>query len=170
MLEKISKTVVPATITYNSDAKVLTVVPNADLKEATDYEIQFKGGLKSTEGIFLDATKKTEVITGESLAFKTLDVTAPTVTSVTPKNGASGLKITESQEFTVKLSEPATLDTTNVVLAETGVDFNDQASITGKRIAATQLDVALVPGTTDTYTVKLKANATGVQQNKEGPN
>lgn len=166
LVEKVSKAVVPATITYNSDAKILTVVPKSDLKESTDYELQFKGGLKSTDGIFLDATKKTEVITGETLAFTTLDVTAPTVVSVTSKNGESGLKISESQEFTVKLSEAATLTTGNVVLAETGVDFNDQSSITGKRIPASELSVTLVPGTTDTYSVKLKANATRVAQNK----
>lgn len=166
LVEKVSKAVVATTITYNADAKILTVVPKADLKEATAYELQFKGGLKSTDGIFLDAAKKTEVITDETLPFTTLDVTAPTVVSVASKNGESGLKLNEVQEFTVKLSEPANLTTNNVVLAETGVDFNDKTSITAKRIVASQLSVALVPGTTDTYTVKLKANATGVAQNK----
>ncbi|MDE8564817.1 Ig-like domain-containing protein [Anoxybacillus rupiensis] len=164
LVEKETKAVVPVTLTYNSDSKILTIVPKADLKEATDYEIQFKGGLKSAEGIYLDPSKKTEVITAESYAFRTLDVTAPTVVEIKSKNGDSGLVVKDAQEFTIKTSEDVVLDNTNVVLVETGVDFNDQASITAKRIAAANLQVTPVLGQKATYTVKVKANA--LTQNK----
>ncbi|WP_433744965.1 Ig-like domain-containing protein [Falsibacillus pallidus] len=164
LVEKDSKEVVSATFSYNSDAKILTVVPTSDLKESTDYEIQFKGGLKSAEGIYLDGAHKGEVVTSESLGFTTLDVTAPTVTSVTSKNGLSGLKLNETQEFTVKLSEPLALSNSNVVLAETGVDFTNQTSITNGRIPANKLQVTAVPGQEATYSVKVAANS--LTQNK----
>ncbi|KYD16951.1 Ig-like domain-containing protein [Saccharococcus caldoxylosilyticus] len=164
LVEKETKAVVPVTLTYNSDSKILTIVPKADLKEATDYEIQFKGGLKSAEGIYLDPSKKTEVITSKSYVFRTLDVTAPTIVEITSKNGDSGLVVKNAQEFTIKTSEDVILDNTNVVLVETGVDFNDQASITAKRIAAANLQVTPVLGQKATYTVKVKAGV--LQPNK----
>ncbi|KYD31176.1 Ig-like domain-containing protein [Parageobacillus toebii] len=164
LVEKETKAVVPVTLTYNSDSKILTIVPKADLKEATDYEIQFKGGLKSAEGIYLDPSKKTEVITSKSYAFRTLDVTAPTIVEITSKNGDSGLVVKDAQEFTIKTSEDVVLDNTNVVLVETGVDFNDQASITAKRIAAANLQITPVLGQKATYTVKVKAGV--LQPNK----
>lgn len=124
LIEKESKAVVPVTFTYNDDAKRVSMVPKADLKEDTDYVIQFKGGLATNYNIKLKSDKENEVIDAYSIPFKTMDVTAPTVVSAVSKNGDSNLKITEEQVFTVTLSENVK-DLNNILLVKAKADLNN---------------------------------------------
>lgn len=124
LIEKESKAVVPVTFTYNDDAKRVSMVPKADLKEDTDYVIQFKGGLATNYNIKLKSDKENEVIDAYSIPFKTMDVTAPTVVSAVSKNGDSNLKITEEQVFTVTLSENVQA-LNNILLVKAKADLNN---------------------------------------------
>lgn len=97
--------VVATTLTYNNDAKMITLVPNANLKEDADYEIRFNGALQSSLGIYLDPDNLDEEVDAETIPFSTLSITAPTVVSVTNVNGASELDVDVAQEFIVVTSK-----------------------------------------------------------------
>nr|P35825.1 RecName: Full=S-layer protein; AltName: Full=Surface layer protein; Flags: Precursor [Geobacillus stearothermophilus]CAA50409.1 surface layer protein [Geobacillus stearothermophilus] len=158
LVEKESGTVVASELKYNADAKMVTLVPKADLKENTIYQIKIKKGLKSDKGIELGTVNE------KTYEFKTQDLTAPTVISVTSKNGDAGLKVTEAQEFTVKFSE--NLNTFNATTVSGSTITYGQVAVVkaGANLSAlTASDiipasVEAVTGQDGTYKVKVAAN------------
>jgi len=159
LVETETGTVVPTTVTYNSDANLITFVPQSDLKESTDYEIQFKGGLESDKGILLDPTAVNEVVDSESLGFTTLDITAPTVTTFTSKNGLTELDVDSVQEFRIEFSEAVSLSDVNaaLVIAETSVNFTN-GPLTGVLTKGTDYTVSPVLGSDTAFNVRVLAD------------
>ena len=158
LVEKETKDIVDATITYNSDAKQLSIVPNANLKESTTYSIQFKGGLKTDLGIFLDPAQKDKVIDAKTYSFKTLDVTAPTVVSLESKDGLASLTTGDDHTFTLTFSEDVDLAKvkSSVVLAKTSMKNDDPSSIASDKLTLdSDYTITSVPGKADTYTIKV---------------
>ncbi|MGM0805748.1 MAG: Ig-like domain-containing protein [Bacillota bacterium] len=158
LVEKATNAVVDTQLTYNADAKMVTLVPKADLKEKTTYVIKVKRGLTSDKGIALGSANE------KSYEFSTQDLTAPSVTSVTSKNGDASLKVTDSQEFTVKFSEAllaftgaanngGTLQNGQVALVKAGVNTS---ALTAADIVSAS--VQPVVGQDGTYKVTVAAN------------
>lgn len=127
LVEKETKELVDISVTYNSIAKMISIVPKADLKEDFEYEIQYLGGLKTTENVYLKANKKTEAVAGKEVSFKTKDATAPEVIEIVAKSGTTGFEVSKEQEFIVKFSEPITLTANRVIIAESSVDIEKTA-------------------------------------------
>ncbi|MED1909061.1 Ig-like domain-containing protein, partial [Cytobacillus firmus] len=151
-------TTVGTKLTYNADAKMVTLVPTSDLKEKTSYQIKVKKGLKSDKGIELGTNGE------RTYEFTTQDLTAPVVTSVVSKNGDSTLKVTDAQEFTVKFSEAlnafnATSVNNNAVVAGQVALVKAGADVTALTTNdIVPVSVNAVTGQTGTYKVSVSAN------------
>ena len=157
LVEKETKAVVDAQITYNSDAQTISIIPKANLKEDTSYLIEYKGGLKTDLGIYLVANKKDKVADSKSYEFKTMDITAPTVTSITSEDGLTNLKKEENHTFIVTFSEDIPLDTvasSNIVVAKTSMK-NDDSTTFGDIVNPSNYTITKVTGKSNTYAIKI---------------
>jgi len=154
LVEKATDTEVAVTRTYNADAKTVKIVPNADLKEGTVYQIKVKTGLKSEKGKALGSADTRE--------FTTMDLTPVTVTALTSKNGDNGLKVGDAQEFTVTFSENVSAFTSasrdnsvitagNIAVVKAGADLT--ALTTSDVINVTSVTQSLTDS--KTYTIKV---------------
>ena len=153
LVEKETKEIVDATVSYNEEAKMIVITPKANLKEDTDYQIQYLGGLRTTDYVYLDANKKTDVYTQKTVDFKTMDVTAPEVVSIESKSGTNGLEVTKAQEFVVTFSEGVSIDASNILLTESSGDVETTD------VASVNVNVSEVAGSNGKkWTVKVPAN------------
>jgi hypothetical protein len=104
--------VVPSTVSWDAAAAVASLIPAAALTSLTTYTATITGGsagVKDLAGVALAS----DVV----WSFTTADTTRPTVTSVTPAGGATGVSLTAAVKAT--FSEPinaATLTTSTFVL------------------------------------------------------
>ena len=159
LVEKETQTAVSASIVYDSVSRTITVTPTANLKEATDYEIQFYGGLKTTENVYLKADKKSEVDTTKTATFRTLDVTAPELVSLVANSGNGAIEAGKEQKFTATFSEPVGLTKNNVMVALSTVDPQTQGTSVGV-VASSKITVVPVAGTDEKqWTIKLDDTA-----------
>ncbi|RZU00770.1 Ig-like domain-containing protein [Rivibacter subsaxonicus] len=91
-LRDASNALVPATVAYNSTNRRATLTPSSTLLYAQTYTATVKGGstdprVKDTAGNALAASS--------SWSFTTIpDITAPTVSSISPASGATGVAVT----------------------------------------------------------------------------
>ena len=156
LVVKETKEIVDTTINYQSDAKIITIVPNADLKENTEYEIQYLGGLKTTDNVYLNGSKKSDVVSNQSKAFTTLDATAPVIEDIVSKTTGS-FEPNKEHEFTVTFSEAVDLTENNVLIAESSVDPEISDSTDGVLAPTTDYEVLPVAGSdSKQYTIKIK--------------
>ena len=152
LVEKETKDIVPATATWNAEAKMITLIPKADLKEDTDYQIQYLGGLMTTDYVYLDASKKSDVKANTlgDRDFKTIDATAPEIVSVVCEDGTKGLEAKKSHSFVVTFSEPVTtIDADNVLVVASSLDLSVAGNSTSEDIINVST-VAPVAGTNNT--------------------
>ena len=89
-LRNASNTLVTATVSYNAGTRTVTLTPSATLANSTVYTAKIISG---TSGV-KDAAGNA-LASDYSWSFTTVaaDITPPTVTSVTPVNGATGVSV-----------------------------------------------------------------------------
>ncbi len=144
-------TTVPATVTYNAATNVATLTPTAPLAGSTTYSVTVTTGVKDISGNSLVSTF-TSVFTTVLV-----DVTPPTVTSVSPPNGATGVAIATTVQVT--FSEP--MDSTTISNTTITLRNNTTSALVGAtvvynrstRVATLTPTSALAFGTPFTVTV-----------------
>ncbi len=157
-----STTPVAASVTYNGTTHVVTLAPSAPLVGNTTYTATMKSGVsgvKDAAGIALATDYVWSFATAAS------DTTPPTITAVTPADGATG--VAAGTTVTATFSEPmnpATLNTTTVTLVPQGSTTPVAALVTYNSSTAT---VTLTPLATlaagTTYTATVKSGSSGVK-------
>jgi Concanavalin A-like lectin/glucanases superfamily/Bacterial Ig-like domain/Bacterial Ig domain len=145
---------VAATVTYDQGAQSATLTPSAPLPAGVTYSALVKGGAAGVQDLAGNAPPGS---LSWSFSVGSTDVAPPTVVSVSPANGASGVPQTTS--VTATFSEPmasASITTANFelrnasgVLVAAAVTYNQTA-----RSATLTPSAALTPGVTFTATIK----------------
>src|SRR5262249_13990628 len=150
-------TVVPTTISYNAATATLTVHPTAGLASNTSYTATVKGG-----GAGVTDLSGMPLAQDQVWSFTTSgDATAPTIVSVSPAAGATGVLLTT--DVTVTFSEAmnvATLTPTSLTVMQGSTSVPVTVSYNSATNTVTVHPSAL--GATATYTVTVKGGASGV--------
>jgi methionine-rich copper-binding protein CopC len=153
-----SNALVSATVYYNEDVRIATLVPTAPLTIGTTYTARVRGG---------SADPRVKDVAGNALAadvtwsFTTADTTPPTVTSVSPTSGATNVAI--NANVTVTFSEAMNASTvgtstielrnsSNVLVAAT-VSYNP-ATFTATLDPNASLEAGM------TYTARVRGGGT----------
>ncbi|CAA9285220.1 MAG: hypothetical protein AVDCRST_MAG93-3475, partial [uncultured Chloroflexia bacterium] len=164
MLVKQSGTsAVAAVVTYDSTNTSAILNPNADLEAGTTYTTTVKGGPSGAKDVAGNplATDKVWSFTTAAAG----DTTAPTVTGVTPTDGATGVAVTVDAEATFSEAMDATTITgTTVTLVRQGAETAVAAAVTydsTTRQAILNPNANLEAGAT--YTATVKGGASGVK-------
>ena len=90
---------IPATITLSGNGRVIRLLPAAPLAPSTAHSIQLTSGLRDLQGTSFGGQTLFNFTTGT-----TADTAPPTVTSVTPPNGAASVGVNGLVK--VQFSEP----------------------------------------------------------------
>jgi hypothetical protein len=164
-----STTPLSATVSYDAGTRSVTLDPSANLGYSRKYKATVKGGsggAKDKAGNPL-AADKVWIFTTQPIP----DTTAPTVTSVSPANGASSVNrtITVTAKFSEQM-DPATLTNSTVMLVPDGTTTPVSATVTYD--AATRT-VRLKPSSTlassTRYTATVKGGAAGAKDKAGNP-
>jgi len=147
---------VTAAVSYNATTRTATLTPTAALANSTTYTATVKGGatgVKDPSGIPMTADFV--------WSFTTVIPTPPTVTSVTPVNGAVGVatNTTVTAVFS-KAMDPATITTATFLLQRSGVGVTASVTYNATTRTATLTPSAALANST-TYTATVKGGATG---------
>ena len=154
-LRNAADTLVPAVVTYNSAARTATLAPNAALTNGTVYTATVKGG--ATDPRVKDAAGNA-LAANFTWSFTTAaESTPPTVTTVTPANGATGVSTATSATVTFNEAMDATtigsatfeLRNSSNGLVPAGVTYSSAT-----RTATLAPNAALANGAVYTATVK----------------
>jgi len=153
---------VPATVSYNVSTRVITLDPSSSLAPATLYRATVKGGssgVKDEAGNYLQSNYTWSFTTGPAP-----DVTPPSVISVTPANGSTGISV--STTVSAVFSEAMNASTISTSTFELRNSSN--ALITGAvaynsatRTATLTPSAILKPSTV--YTATIKGGSSGVK-------
>jgi len=158
-LRNSSTVLVTATVTYNAATKTATLTPSAALAASTVYTATIKGGITGVK----DAAGNT-LASDYTWSFTTEagDIIPPTVVSVTPANGATGIIV--STTVIANFSEAinaSTVTNSTFQLRDAG---NNLISAT---ITTTASQITLTPASSltasTTYTVTITGGASGVK-------
>ena len=156
LLAQGNATPVAAAVTYNAAALTVTLHPTASLAAGTVYTATVKGGgsgVKDAAGNALAADRVWTFTTASAV-----DTTPPTVTTVTPAAGATGVVVSANSTATFsEAMNASTLTTTTVTLLAQGNATPVAATVTYSAVTlAVTLDPTadLAPGTLYTATVK----------------
>jgi hypothetical protein len=153
-------TLVPASVAYNASTNVATLTPSTTLLAATTYTATVHGGASDP---------RVKDLAGNALAVNrtwsfTIDSRAPSVSSVTPANGATNVSPTTTVTATFsEAMDPATITTSTFLLADpagSAVPATVSYSSTNPRATLT-LTGHLLAATT--YTATVKGGASGVK-------
>ena len=112
-----STTPISATVSYDAASKKVTLDSSTDLEASTKYTATVKGGTSGAKDKAGNPLAADKVWSFTTEASSSGDTTAPTVSSVTPANGATG--VSRSTSVTATFSEamdPATLTNSTVTL------------------------------------------------------
>ncbi|HSI59540.1 MAG TPA: Ig-like domain-containing protein [Ideonella sp.] len=151
---------VAATVSYNAATRVATLTPSATLAGSAVYTATVRGGatdprVKDSAGNALAANASWSFTTVSS------DTTPPTVTTVSPASGATGVSRTTS--VTATFSEPMTASTITTSSFELRNAANQLIAATVSYNAATQV-ATLTPSATlagsATFTATVRGGAT----------
>jgi len=145
--------------TVNSSSNQITLTPSAALTQSATYTVTIKGGSSGVKDIAGNALASDYNWTFTTVAS---DVTPPTVSSVTPANGAIG--IAASSSVTATLSEAinaATVTTSSFQLKNPG------GTVITATVNASSNQISLSPSSTlsasTVYTVSIKGGSSGVK-------
>ncbi len=160
LIKQGTATPVPAAVSYNAATRVATLAPSASLEVSAAYNATVKGGVSGGKDLAGNPLAADMV-----WSFTTIDTSAPTVTSVSPSDGATGIAVTFPVTATFsEAMDPASLSTNTFTLIKQGTTTPVAAVIsynTATRVAT------LVPGasleTAVSYTATIKGGATGVK-------
>ncbi len=160
-LRNASNVTVAATVSYNATTNTATVTPTAALVNSATYTLVVNSGASGVKDVAGNA-----LATDVTRSFSTVaaDVTPPTVTAITPANGATNVATTSAA--TVTFSEPMSTasitastvflrNASNVTVAAT-VSYNAATNM------ATITPTAALASST-AYTVVVKSGASGVK-------
>ena len=117
---------IPATVTYDANTRVATLTPTGPLSNLTTYRVEVTTGVKDVSGNQL-ASQFNSTFTTVAAA----DVTAPTIVSRSPLNGATSVPI--NTDVVITFSEPmnpASLTTTTITLTPTSGGAAVAATVT----------------------------------------
>jgi len=169
LIDAATEKVVPAKVSYDEAAKVVSIVPEQDLAEDTEYKVVAYGGLKTVQGVYLNSSKQDEIIK-ELADFITLGVTNPTVVSVTSQDDMNSMKIDEDHVFTVTFSKPIPTLTyaKDVLIVESSATVDNYLNATYLyNSGGESVIMAAVPGTNNkSWTIKVKAATTPLARDK----
>jgi Bacterial Ig-like domain len=167
VLRNETSVVVPATVSYNDSVSAATLIPSAALAPGTTYTATVMGGAGGVKDVAGNPMASSFVW---SFTTVVADPTPPTVTAVTPANGATGVSTTTGVRATFSeriLSSTLTTDTfvlrspANAVVPAT-VSYNGLTSV-GTLIPL----AALAPFTT--YTVTITGGSAGIKDRTGNP-
>jgi len=155
--------VIPGTVTYNAANRTAEFKPTSGLPNPVNFTATVTTGVKDISGNRLAADV--------SWTFTTRDATGPTVTSITPANGAVG--VSTSTTINVTFSEaidPATISATNfIVRTSSGAAVPGTVTYNAATRVATFTPSA--PLTSNTaYTVTIVGTVRDVAGNEMGAN
>ena len=156
-----SNTLITATVSFNAGTRTATITPSAALANSIVYTVTIKAGASGVKDV-----------TGNALAidytwsFTTIagDITPPTVSSVTPVNGATGISV--STTVSAIFNEAMNASTINGSTIELRNSSNALITSVVSYNAATRT-VTLTPSATlansIVYTAKIISGASGVK-------
>ena len=167
VLRNETSVVVPATISYNDSVSTATLIPSAALDPGTTYKATVMGGARGVKDLAGNPMTSSFLW---SFTTVVADPTPPTVTAVTPANGATAVSTTTGVRAT--FSEPilsSTLTTATFVLRSPAnavvpatVSYNALTSV-GTLIPL----AALAPFTT--YTATITGGSGGIKDRTGNP-
>jgi len=156
---------IPAAFNYNAASRIATLTPSSSLAFSTSYTLTVSTAVQDVAGNALAATFSSTFTTDAG------DVTAPTVTGVTPATGASGVAATSN--VVVTFSEPmiaGTVNTSTYTVTPTSGGAPIAAGVVynaGPRTATLTPSAALSYSTS--YTVNVTSGATDAAGNALTP-
>lgn len=156
---------VSATVTVSPDGQTVTLDPSASLAYNTKYRAKVTTDAKDTNNNALEE-EKVWTFTTEQETTPPEDTTAPTVSSVSPANGATG--VSRGTNVTTTFSEEMnrdTLTTTTVTLVRDGATTPISARIT---VSADGKTVTLDPSANLSSNTKYRAKVTTGATDKAG--
>ncbi|MEJ7759788.1 MAG: Ig-like domain-containing protein [Gemmatimonadaceae bacterium] len=155
--------VIPGTVTYNAATRTAEFKPTSGLPNPVNFTATVTTGVKDISGNRLAADV--------SWTFTTRDATGPTVTSITPANGAVG--VSTSTTINVTFSEaidPATINATNfTVRTSSGAAVPGTVTYNAATRVATFTPSAPLASNT-AYTVTIVGTVRDVAGNEMGAN
>ena len=117
-----SGTALTATVSYNATTRTATLTPSAPLSQNVSYTVTVGTGVKDAQG---------NAIAQTTFAFTAGDITAPSVTSVTPAEGATGVAVNTTVTATFsEAMDPATISTTTFTVRPTSSATNLAGTVT----------------------------------------
>jgi hypothetical protein len=144
--------------TLNTSSNVVTLTPSAALNNSIVYTVTIKGGTTGVKDIAGNA-----LVNDFAWSFTTVaDLIAPTVTTVSPTNGATGVSATTT--VTATLSEAinaSTVTGTTVQLKDPGNNIITATLNTSSNLITLTPSAALVNSAV--YTVTIKGGTNGVK-------
>jgi N-acetylneuraminic acid mutarotase len=153
---------VPAVLSYNTSSQTALLDPDSDLDAGSTYTATVKGGptgVKDLAGNPLAADKVW------SFTVTAADTTAPTVNSVSPNEGATGVNPTTKVTATFSEAlDPATMSSSTFTLVKAGTAMAVVATVTydvASHVATLRPSSKLAAGVV--YTAKVKGGASGVK-------
>ena len=155
-LKDASNNIIPAAI--NTLANQITLIPSAVLTGSTVYTVIIKGGASGVKDVAGNA-----LVNDYSWSFTTAaaDITAPTVTTVSPANGATG--VITSTTVTINFSEAINVST----VTGTTVQLKNGANVIAANLTTTNNQVILTPSAvlanSTLYAVTIKSGTSGVK-------
>jgi hypothetical protein len=160
-LRNASNSLVTATVTYSSATNTATLTPTASLANSTTYTASVKGGSAGVKDV-----AGNPLATDRVWSFTTIagDTTPPTVTSVFPTSGASG--VSTGTAVTATFSEAMSATTINASTFELRNPLNTLVAATVTYSSATNT-ATLTPtaslANSTTYTASVKSGSAGVK-------
>jgi hypothetical protein len=160
-LRNSSSTLVPATVSYNATSRTVTLTPSSPVTASATYTATVKGGIsgvKDSAGNALAANFTWSFTTAA------VDTTPPTVTSVSPTSGATG--VSTGTSVTATFSEAMNSST---ISSSTFELRNSSSTLVSGTVSynATSRTVTLTPSSpltaSATYTATVKGGTTGVK-------
>ena len=160
-LRNSSNVLIAAAISYNAATRTATLTPSSALANSTAYTVTIKGTASGVKDVAGNA-----LASDYNWSFTTVagDITPPTVSSVTPVNGATGVAVTATASAVFnEAMDAATINSSTIelrnssnVLITTAVSYN-----AATRTATLTPSAALANSTV--YTVTIKGTASGVK-------
>jgi Bacterial Ig-like domain/NPCBM/NEW2 domain len=161
-----STTPLAAAVTYNAATNTVTLNPTVDMPHTTTFTATVKGGASGAK----DAAG-TPLAADKVWSFTTVDLTPPTVTTVSPAQGATG--VARGANVTAVFSEPmlaSSITTATVTLVRQGTTTPINAAVTYN---ATTRTVTLNPSGNlaggALYTATINGGSTGVKDAAGNP-
>ena len=154
---------VTATVVYNSGTHSVTVTPTTALANSKTYTISVVGGFQGVKDLAGNPLSQTNFSTFSTMAAAPVDTTPPTVTSITPANGATN--VATAANMTVTFSEAlnaATVSTSTIRLLDGGTQI-----AAGVTYNSTNKTVTITPAAalsnSKIYTISILGGTSGVQ-------